>query len=273
MSFLDITPDTNAIEVVTLPGLISRGLWRVRSLHARSSHAFFWFTRGQGRITIGGTTRGYGANTLVFVPSGAVHALTLEDITQGYGAYLPDSLPVPVPSEISLIKAGSIFDQAQMTRYFEEVSTEFTAMAQGSEQVIESYLTLLSVWIERHQHQNDWRAQPDPTASIKLAENFLLRLERNYKKGWAVADYAAELEVSPTHLTRVCQARLRKSASELVQERLILEAKLFLADSGDKISDIAKTLGFTSAAYFTRLFHKHTGISPRDFRKNTSSHR
>jgi len=254
------------IHISTLPGLVLNGRWRSESLRALGSHAFIWITRGQGRATIGATTRGISANNLLVIPAGKVHAISLSNSMQGYACYLPDDLPVPVPERPCLIKAKSIFEQGQLTGYFEQISTEHLALKIGASYAMESYMTLISVWVERNQTINDW---PDPRVSNRSAHvvgRFLTRLEREYRVMQSVSAYAKMLNVTPTHLSRVCSAEVGKPALELIQDRLILAARCDLADTDQKIREISERLGFTSAAYFTRFFGQHCGLSPSQYR-------
>lgn len=259
------------IRVYTLPGLASLGRWRLQSLQSRPAHVFLWITRGQGQIRVGKTMRGFGPNTVLFIPAGQIHAVIPGNNAQGYAGFLPQNLPVPVPHHPALIKANSIFEQGQMTGYFEQISLENNAPDIGSAHVIESYLTLISVWIERHQTRNDWAEPTRPNAAQRLADSFLQRLEDNHPMGLTVSTYAAVLDVTPTHLSRICREIFRLPASDLIQARVILAAKYALADSDRKMSSIASDLGFSSAAYFTRLFRQISGLSPRQFRLQARS--
>ncbi len=263
---MDKSVNFTDIRVFTLPGLASQGRWRLQSLQSRPAHVFLWITRGQGQIRVGKTMRGFAPNTVLFIPSGQIHAVVPSPNAQGYVGFLPENLPVPAPHHPALIKANSIFDQGQMTGYFEQISLENNTPDIGSAHVIESYLTLVSVWIERHQARNDWAIPHRPNAAQRLAGNFLQHLEDNHAMGLPVSTYAAVLDVTPTHLSRVCRDVFRQPASDLIQARVILAAKYALADSDRKIATIAADLGFASAAYFTRLFRHSTGASPREFR-------
>lgn len=259
------------VSIATVPGLISRGRWRIQSLQALPAHHFLWVTRGQGQIRVGTHLRGFGPNTILFIPAGLIHSLTFGANTLGYVARLPQSLPVPVSDQVSLIKATSIFEQGQMTGYFEQVTLESSSRDPGAEHAMESYMTLLTVWIERHQIRNDWDHHGDSDATTRLASKFLQRLEDNYQRGFSVATFAAVLGVTSTHLTRVCREVFGAPASKIVQERVVLAAKYALADDNVRVGVLAKSLGFTSPAYFTRLFHKHTSLSPKVFRHQAHS--
>lgn len=255
-----------SVVIYTLPGLTARGRWRSEGFRSRANHMFLWLTRGQCRATLGVKTRGLGPNSLLFVPAGTVQALSFSKTALGYGVFLPQGVPVPVPFQPALIKARSIFEQGRLTGYLEQIMLESQSLEAGSEHAVESYLTLLSVWIERNQISNDWQGQQTADRAAEIATRFADRLEKEMANTHAVGDYAQQLGISPAHLSRVSVALFGKPASSFIQARLVLQGQLLLADTNHTITDIAKGLGFGSAAYFTRLFKAHSGLSPREFR-------
>jgi AraC family transcriptional regulator, transcriptional activator of pobA len=79
-------------------------------------------------------------------------------------------------------------------------------------------------------------------------------------------DYANELNITPNYLNALCQEYYFKTVSEIIQERVILEAKRLLMHSGLSISEISFKLGFRDNSYFGRYFKKIVGITPKSFR-------
>ena len=100
---------------------------------------------------------------------------------------------------------------------------------------------------------------------------FAYLVEERFDRGETLEAIAKDLNVTATHLTRVCQALNSKSASHFIQDRIVGEAKFLLTNSAIKIQEIAEQLGFTSAAYFSRFFHTKTNRTPKDFRKLVKS--
>jgi AraC-like DNA-binding protein len=49
-------------------------------------------------------------------------------------------------------------------------------------------------------------------------------------------------------------------------------AEQMLANLRDKIGDVARALGYSDPAHFTRAFRRWTGLTPRDFRRNPQVH-
>lgn len=93
----------------------------------------------------------------------------------------------------------------------------------------------------------------------------LIRLHNGEK--WLLSRYAGELNITPIHLNRICQAVVGRSASQVLQDYVVRLAKRYLTHTAYSVSEIAYLLNFEHASYFTRLFKKHVGISPRDFRE------
>jgi len=105
------------------------------------------------------------------------------------------------------------------------------------------------------------------TAAARVVSAFSDLVERNYRAGWTVRDYATALGITPTHLTRCCKQTSGRSALALLNDRILYEARVLLRDTRAPVQDIARDLGFQSAAYFSRAFQSRQGSTPSAFRK------
>lgn len=109
------------------------------------------------------------------------------------------------------------------------------------------------------------------TGSSVYSEKFRLfesLLERHFRGEKSAEKYAALLHMSAKHLNRINQLMLGKSTSEIIADRLILEAKRLLLHAKQPMSEIAASLGFVDDAYFSKFFKKRTGSTPSQFRAN-----
>lgn len=105
-----------------------------------------------------------------------------------------------------------------------------------------------------------------PSLHEKLALMFVHLLHSQCKKEHEVAYYAAELNVSSAHLTRVLRAVSKKTASEWISEAITNEIKLLLHHPGNSIQSIAAELNFSDQASLSKFFKKNTGMSPLSYR-------
>ncbi|KFF20711.1 helix-turn-helix domain-containing protein [Chryseobacterium sp. JM1] len=83
----------------------------------------------------------------------------------------------------------------------------------------------------------------------------------------SVKEYADLLSVSPNHLNKTVKNTTGKTASEIINESLLMEAKALLSLPHLSVSEIAFALGVDDVSYFSRFFKKHSGMSPSDYRK------
>jgi AraC family transcriptional activator of pobA len=67
-------------------------------------------------------------------------------------------------------------------------------------------------------------------------------------------------------LNRICNEILKKTTTQVITDRIILEAKRMLMDKKRTVNEIASALGFDDYSYFVRLFKKHAGMTPTAFR-------
>jgi AraC-like DNA-binding protein len=81
-----------------------------------------------------------------------------------------------------------------------------------------------------------------------------------------VEDYAAMLGCSVRTLTRACLAATGRSAKQLIDERVALEAKRLLATTDLPVADVGRQLGFDEPTNFGRFFAREAGLTPGGFR-------
>ena len=88
-----VIPDTPDLpDVLSLTRLMQGGRWRTEAMRAYGRPVLYWFTRGAGRATIGGTTRGFAPHTAFLVPPGIMHGFDLIGQVSGSVVFLPKSM-------------------------------------------------------------------------------------------------------------------------------------------------------------------------------------
>lgn len=136
--------------------------------------------------------------------------------------------------------------------------------------------TLMLEWLARSTllmlvrvHAERRIADTSGRGDFELFTRFRVEVERHYKEQWQVGQYAALLRVAPARLNRLCVKLSGKSAFDITQDRLMLEACRKLTYVPASIASIAYELGFQDPAYFSRLFKKLIGVTPKAFRQQT----
>jgi AraC family transcriptional activator of pobA len=105
--------------------------------------------------------------------------------------------------------------------------------------------------------------------SQQLLQRFNLLLEERFITLHKVNEYAELMNVSPNHLSETIKKVTGKTAGELIQDRLVLEAKRLLLHSAITAKEIAYYLNFNDPSYFSRFFKTNAGLAPEEFRRQS----
>jgi AraC-like DNA-binding protein len=259
-----------AHSVASLGKLRMQGKWKLELLHSAPRARLYWITRGQGRVTVNCITRGYGPNTAVFVPARVPMALELAAQTQGLELALPPDNSLTLPDLPFHLRVSNIESQAAVTSHIEKIEGELAAQAPAMDRALTAYSLLVSAWMTRELARQEGVIGRE--RSHKLVEVFADRMEHGFRTGKGVADYARDLHVTPTHLSRVCRDASGRPALALLNERIMYEARRLLLDTDLPAREVAEQLGFSSAAYFTRAFAQAVGQTPKAFRQPRLTH-
>ena len=110
------------------------------------------------------------------------------------------------------------------------------------------------------------------TASLSRKEeifaDFQTLLREHCKKQHDVKFYANKLCITTQYLSSILKEQSGRSASQWIQEALIIEAKGLLKSPRINVQQVADKLYFPDQSTFGKFFKKHTGLSPMTFRKS-----
>ncbi|WP_229069704.1 AraC family transcriptional regulator [Actinoplanes sp. DH11] len=107
---------------------------------------------------------------------------------------------------------------------------------------------------------------PPGHVESRTFERFRRRLEERYPHTRRVEDYAGELGCSVRTLTRASLALTGRTAKQVVDDRVALQAQRLLAATPLSVAEVGRSLGFGEPTNFGRFFHRETGLSPGHFR-------
>jgi AraC-like DNA-binding protein len=145
-----------------------------------------------------------------------------------------------------------------------EIATEYRQAAdhEDSPLLLRHLLTALLIHIARL--PRDTRSSAEPGTSDYF--RFVQELEHRFTRTRRVRDYAAALGCSPRTLTRTSLAATGRTAKQVIDDRVSLEAKRLLAHTDRQIAAIGNELGFSEATNFVKFFVAREGITPAAFR-------
>jgi AraC-like DNA-binding protein len=106
-----------------------------------------------------------------------------------------------------------------------------------------------------------------PTATHEAYLWFRDEIDRRFSEWHQVTHYADRLGYSPRTLNRLARAHTGRSAKQLIDERVVLEAKRLLSHGDAPVAEIAEQLGFDDPSNFSAYFRTRAGVTPGAFRK------
>lgn len=102
---------------------------------------------------------------------------------------------------------------------------------------------------------------------FKHYQDFETLVEQYFTQQKSIAFYASLMNISSKHLNRIIQTVVQKTATDVITERVVLEAKRMLMYLNESLVEIAFRLGYEEYSYFVRVFRKTSGMTPTQFIK------
>lgn len=249
--------------------------------HRHTYYEVIWIMKGHGVHTVDFRDYPFKGPCLFLLQPGHVHKIVKAVPTSGYILKFCESFfSADGNSENLLLKYG-IFDNINVQPVVDlgpavvtllndlmvKMLGEFEQRAELSKVILASYLKifLLQVYKLKESNQEELKEIPEPR--YLTFRQFKRLVEDHYAKEHAVRFYTGQLAITGRTLNEITHKYAGKTAGDIIQERILLEARRYIYNGGLSIKEIADQLGFDDAAYFTRFFTKHQGLSPQQFRK------
>lgn len=241
--------------------------WRATLAHPARETLVLHLTRGQGRALIGGIRHGLGANSILFIPKGAIFSLDLG--RQAHMRLMSIGDPqVSCPKRSALMRLREVGAISAFSTILENAMSEAASDQPLQHAALRAHAELMLVWLKRTLPGDD-TVQPSEDTMARLSTRFCDRLSRARADDPHDLDaHARALGVSSAHLSRACKASTGKTAAAILRELTLHQALDFTTRSEVAFQDIARHLGYGSAAYFTRAIQTATGQTPSDLRRN-----
>ena len=258
----------DVVHCETIPSRSVLHDWTLAAHRHARLHQVLLVESGGGQATLDGRMRALRPMDVVNVAVGDVHGFSFVPGTQGW----------------VLTLAAEILDEALLASEGLRGVLSSSAVVRGTPQIRS---TMKQIFVE-HAGRNFARAhilralsatliglvarqlaggrQASGAADSDVFRRFEALLEQRHLQRWSVSDYAHALSVTPTHLNRVTRAATGDTASHLILNRMIREARRNLVYTNLPVSTIAYALGFDDPAYFSRVYAAATGLSPSAFR-------
>lgn len=249
-------------------------------VHRHSFYHLTYFIKGGGYNVIDFKIYKVLPQSLFFMRPGQVHSWDLDSSVEGYVINFAPTFFDQLQISSSLIDEFpffSIFHEEQrvvlsenqkdkILNYFQQIITESPNDANRNSQIIIAAAILQICGLASQEIQSSFNFAESGYNSL-IFKKFIECIENNFLELKMPKDYAALLNITPTHLNFICKQQSKFSAGELIRDRIILEAKRLLVNFNLSVNAIAEKLNYHDSSYFVKFFKKNTGLTPEAFRK------
>lgn len=206
---------------------------------------------------------------VVFFLSGQLHYWEMTEIPKGYVMLFRDGFfdKKDLVNFVRLLENTVYVNPSQddnLDFIFSEMEKEYRNPSKNSVELIQGYLQVALVKLLRHKDQANVTVVSNGQEVFRKFQQFIQ--QANPVSNLKVNQAAGHIGLSPQNLNAICRKVSGKSASELIIEQVVLEAKRFLIHSDKNISEIAFALNFTDPSHFVKYFKKTVGETPQAFR-------
>lgn len=252
--------------------------WEIQEHLHNELYQLFCLTEGGGSFFSENKKEQLTTPCLVSIPANTLHGFSFEEGSKGIvltlsESYLEDILKTYQEVlkyfyrlHIKSLNPGD--DMLPQLRFLIEL-IEHDLLEDEAERIrIMPLLQLVLVTIFGSDRKDKEAFATIKNPSLKLFNGFQKLIRKSIRETMSVKEYAQALGISSVHLNRVCQQVAEKTATQLIHEKIIDEAKRYLLNTEYAISEVGYLLNFNDPAHFTKLFKKYVGVSPSEFRKH-----
>jgi AraC family transcriptional activator of pobA len=268
----------DALHVEDIQSRSRKYLWKIRSHRHTGLCQCVYVTAGPAAAELEGAATEFVGPSVVIIPAGAVHGFGFRADSEGYVLTLNLDRLLSLTSAQHQLPITALFSTARVIALgadpplaaraqalFRALLEEFRQPESPGPQV--GWLACSLLWMLSSGTVALTSTEAPDRYALDRLRRFRLLVEANYQKHWPVKRYARKLALSESSLNRICHELTGRTAFDVVQQRLALEARRRLVYVAGPVAAVAAELGFKDSAYFCRFFRKHAGVSPGEFRR------
>jgi AraC family transcriptional regulator, transcriptional activator of pobA len=271
---------TEGVHIETIQSRSRKYLWRIATHRHTLLSQCVLVTAGPVTATLDDTRAVLTGPAVMIIPAGTVHSFRFRADTLGYvltvdlARILSMAAAVhqsPIETLFSAPRTLDLREDPQLAlravQLLERLAPEF-AQPDSCAAPVGGWLACCVLWVLSLAIAAHGGPEIYGSRDAERLRRFRHLIESQFLKHWPVARYARHLSLSETSLNRLCRRLAGRTAFDLIQQRLALEARRRLVYAASPVSGIASELGFKDPAYFSRFFRRHCGVSPLEFRRH-----
>ena len=252
--------------------------------HRTGFYHILWFQKGNPTHLVDFNPIKIKPNTILFLNRDTVQRFDKKGGFDGKAILFTDNFFCKTERDTKSLRSNILFNdlflvsQVQTSKttslfagLFQLMETELENEKDSSQSdILKNLLHNFLLLSERERRKQDF-TEIKKGADLDYLMLFKVLLESNYRKLKKVSDYAKKISVTEKRLNQATSKILDKSPKQVIDERVMLEAKRLLAHTNESIKEIGFDLGFEEPTNFIKYFRKHSHSTPVEFREQFDS--
>lgn len=268
-------------ELVSLEQLLGQHSGILTNPHRTGFYQILWFESGDTTLLVDFIPFRVKPGTLIFLDKSSVRRFIEPDNVTGRALLFTDDFYCRIEEDRRLLLSGALFSQLlgpsiiRISSSYEKNSLIhlYTLMDKEYSQnkdryqagILRSLLQAMLFCADREVSQRQCQ-KIGQSAQYECVRKFSELLELDFRMHKPVSFYAEAMFTTRKKLTQATSEVFGKSPKEVIDERIILEAKRLLVHTSESVKQISYTLGFDEPTNFSKFFRRHSGTTPLEFR-------
>ena len=159
--------------------------------------------------------------------------------------------------------------QNTFSKIIEQIRSEMQNPGLAQYELLISYMKIFLIAASRSKAEQQPQYIPSNKGDKEpvILQNLKEAIENDFKSKHTPKEYAVLLNISPNALAKIAKKHFNKTLTNLIADRIIIEAKRELYLTNKSIKEVAYGLGYDDEYYFSRFFKKNAHISPQVYRE------
>ena len=269
-------------DLIGLDASIKERTYDASTFHRHTFFELFYFTKSGGEHEIDFRKLKVKAHTVHFVSPGQIHQLKLKGGSGFVICFTEEFFSLPASGDVarqfpffgfsaepvlSLTKENSEILRQQIHLLIQARN----ASKELNYEITRGYLHLILLGLK--QVALTYGNLLPEADNRNIVSDFKRLVNDDFLNHRTIKEYASKLNVSPNYLNSLCRQVSARTATQIINERVLLEARRLLYSTGLSIKEVSFELNFESPAYLTRLFKKQFGQTPSMYRESVIKNR
>lgn len=245
-------------------------------------YSLIWIQKGAGKVKVDFSEYDFAENQLLAFAPYQPFMLTVTEQIQGVVIHFHPDFFCIMKHHDEVACNGVLFNniyeppyvlvdepaKATFNMVIDQMKVEMQNPALAQYELLISYLKIFLITASRlkKEQRPEVLSHVEVNSAPFILQNLKNYIELHYKIKHSASDYANLLHISPKALAKITKNHFNKTVTDLISERIIIEAKRELYLTNKAVKEIAYELGYDDEHYFSRFFKNNAEVSPQMYR-------